>query len=78
MLIVKSTRVYKKLILRILVDIKMSGSNRYGPTAYFVKLCVKYDLLQHIWDVIDSGATMLLSQWKKVCKLAVDKMEQDI
>jgi exonuclease III len=77
-LTMKSTCIYKKLILRIIVDIRMSGSNRYGPTAYFVKLCAKYDLLQHIWDVIDSGTTMLLSQWKTMCKLAVDKMEQDI
>jgi hypothetical protein len=73
----KSTCIFKKLLLRKLVDISMSGIQKPGPIGHFVKICSKYGVLQHIWEVVRSGDAMQFNQ-KTLCKNVVFKREQQM
>jgi exonuclease III len=77
-LTMQSSCIFKKLLLRRLIDISMSGPQKSGPIGHFVKTCVKYGLLHHIWDVVRSGNTMQCSQFKALCKSAVARREQTV
>jgi hypothetical protein len=77
-LTMKATNIFKKLVVRRLIDVSMNSFDKLGPTAVFAQTCLKYGLFQHVQDAIESGVTMQLSQWKTLCKSAVLHREESV
>ncbi len=67
--------LYKKIVLaRITYHMYGNGSHK-GPIYEAFKACQTYGLLEYISDVLETGTTMKLLEWKKIAWKAVKEVE---
>jgi hypothetical protein len=67
--------LYKKIaIARITYHMYGNGSHK-GPIYEPFKACQTYGLLEYISDVLETGTTMKLLEWKKIVWKAVEEVE---
>jgi hypothetical protein len=77
-LLMKSSCLFKRVVLNRFVDVTMSNNIKHGPTAYFMNICIKYNLLYIVQTLVETGQPMSLEQWKKHCKVVVKQREDYI
>ena len=68
--------IFRKLVTRRAIHILMSRSEMGGPTAYFLKTCCKYKMLEYVTDYIDTGEGMSCEEWKQLCKSRISEREE--
>ena len=67
--------IFKRLVLFRIVHLRMSQAKMGGPTSYFLQLCIKYNVLEYVNFLVDTGRSMTFNQWSDACKRAIKQME---
>ena len=67
--------ILKRLVLFRIVHLRISQTQLGGPTSYFIQLCNKYNVIEYVTTLIDTGRSVTIDQWTEMCKLAIKKRE---
>ena len=63
------TNVYKRILISRIVHIVNNPNVLFhGPTAAFISLCKKYNVLMKVVNAVFTGEYMSLNEWKKTAK----------
>ena len=68
--------IFRKVVTKRFIEVAMSSELLKGPTANFVKTCLKYNLLHFVQNYIDTGEGMTASQWKSHCRGVIRQKEE--
>ena len=46
-----------------------------GQTSYFLQICYKYNLFEHVKTLVDTGRSVSFNEWSELCKHAIKQRE---
>ena len=67
-LLMPMSNMYKLILIRRLLSYMQNHIDGYGPVSTFHKLCLKYKLVEIVFNSILSGMYMSIDKWKQLIK----------